>query len=261
MLCPACNKPQADNARFCADCGKPMNGGGPAADSASSGAGPAAAGGTLGTGTTAWDNITSRAPGLLERIKNIMLTPKTEWPVIAAEPTSIKQLYLGYIMPLLAAATIISFVRMSVIGVSTPFGGFFRIQLGSGVLFAVERFGFGLLGFYLVALLINELAPTFGGKRDLVQALKTTAYSFTSALLGSLLAILPVLSTLIALVALIYGIYLLYLGLPIMMQAPPGKATGYTVAVVLCTLLGGIVLGALLSFTGLAGGYGRLDSP
>jgi hypothetical protein len=190
-----------------------------------------------------------------------MLTPKAEWPVIAAEPTSVKQLYLGYIMPLLAAATIISFLRMSVIGVSTPFGGFFRISLGSGLTFAVERFGFGLVGFYLVALLINALAPTFGGKPDLVQALKTTAYSFTSALLGSLLSIVPGLSTLIALVALIYGIYLLYLGLPVVMQAPPEKATGYTAAVMICTLLGAIVLGAMLNFTGLVGGYGRFDSP
>jgi hypothetical protein len=150
---------------------------------------------------------------------------------------------------------------MSVIGVSMPFGGYFRIPLVSGVLFAVERFGFGLLGFYLVALLINALAPTFGGTRDLVQALKTTAYAFTSGLLGSLLSILPMLSALIALVALIYGIYILYLGLPVVMKAPPEKATGYTVAVVLCTFLAGIVLGALLSFSGLMGGGGRFSSP
>jgi len=238
-----------------------MNAGGPAPGSTSIGAGPAAAGATLGAGSAAWANATSSLPGLLERIKNIMLTPKTEWPVIAAETTSIKQLYLGYIVPLLAAAALISFIRMSVIGVSMPFGGFFRVPLISGLLFAVTRFGFGLLGFYLVALLTNALAPTFGGTRDLVQALKTTAYAFTSALLGSLLSILPVLWTLIALVALIYGIYILYLGLPVTMKAPREKATGYTVAVVLCTLLGGLVLGALLSFTGLLGGGGRFGSP
>jgi Yip1 domain len=253
MLCPACNKPQADNARFCADCGQTMNAG--------IGAGPAAAGATLGAGTAAWANVPSSVPSLLERIKNIMLTPKTEWPVIAAETTSINRLYLGYVIPLLAAATLISFIRMSVIGVSMPFGGFFRVPFVSGLLYAVARFGFGLLGFYLVALLINALAPTFGGKRDLVQALKTTSYAFTSGLLGSLFSILPVLSTLIALAAVIYGIYLLYLGLPVVMQAPPEKATGYTVAVVLCTLLGGVVLGALLSFTGLIGGDSRFASP
>jgi hypothetical protein len=260
MLCAACNKPQADNARFCADCGQPMNAG-PASDSTSNSPGPAAAGATLGAGTAAWTNVPSPVAGLLERIKNIMLTPKTEWPVIAAETTSIKRIYLGYIMPLLAAATVISFIRMSVIGVSMPFGGFFRVPLASGLLFAVARFGFGLLGFYLVALLINALAPTFGGRRDLVQALKTAAYGFTSALLGSLLSILPVLSTLIALAAVIYGIYLLYLGLPVAMKSPPERATGYTVAVVLCTLLGGFVLGALLSFTGLIGGDARFASP
>ena len=32
--------------------------------------------------------------GLIERIKNICLTPKTEWPVIEAEQTDIKSLYV-----------------------------------------------------------------------------------------------------------------------------------------------------------------------
>jgi hypothetical protein len=31
-------------------------------------------------------------PALIERVKNIVLSPKLEWPVIAPEPTSIAQL-------------------------------------------------------------------------------------------------------------------------------------------------------------------------
>ncbi len=259
MVCPKCNRPVADNARFCGECGQPINAGGggpqatvipPAAESANFGAA------ALGTGA-AWSAAAAPLPGLIERVKNLLLTPKAQWPVIAAEATSTRQLYLGYIMPLLAVASVMSLLHFSVIGISMPFGGSFRTPLLSGLLYAVASFAFGLLAFYLVALIINALAPTFAAERNQLQALKVTAYSFTPALLGSIFSILPMLSTLIQLLALIYGIYLLYLGLPVVMKGPREKATGYTVTVVLCTLLLGVVLGLLSAATGGFGVYGR----
>ena len=33
---------------------------------------------------------------LIDRAKNILLTPKTEWPVIAAEPATAQGLFTGY---------------------------------------------------------------------------------------------------------------------------------------------------------------------
>ena len=43
---------------------------------------------------------------LLARVKNILLTPKTEWPVIAAEPASTASIYTGYILILAAVPTL-----------------------------------------------------------------------------------------------------------------------------------------------------------
>src|ERR1700727_2190447 len=99
MLCPKCKQPVPDGARFCGSCGEPLNAG--PAPSASTTAG------ALGLGAV--------APGLIDRIKNIILTPKTEWPVIAPEPTTISQLYEGYVIPLAAFSALMSFVRWSVI--------------------------------------------------------------------------------------------------------------------------------------------------
>ena len=219
-----------------------------------------AGGGTSNATASAWAGATGKLPGLVERVKKILLTPKAEWPVIEAEPTSIAQLYIGYVMPLAALAALMSIVRMSLIGISMPFGGVFRTPLLTGVTSALVSFVFGLVGLYLVGLIINGLAPTFGGERNQRQALKTAAYAFTPAWLGSVLGLLPSLAFLLELLAGLYGIYLLFLGLPPLMRSPRDKAVGYTAAVVICTILLGVALSVLGAMTGRFGGFGRFGA-
>jgi hypothetical protein len=282
MLCPKCNQPVLDNQRFCGTCGAVVDAGGgnnnqtlirppanPSAGSASSSASPGAgygggaSGGTPGGtpsgapgGGGSWtSNATAQLPGLIQRVKNILLTPKTEWPVIESEPTSIATLYTGYIMPLAALAAVISFLRMSVIGFNIGFGTF-RTPLVSGLIMAVVSFGFGLLGVFLFGFIIKALAPTFAGQADQRQALKTAAYAITPAWIGSVFGLLGALGGLLQLVAGIYGIYLMYLGLPILMRSPREKAGSYTAAVVVCGILLGIVFAILSAVTGGFGGYG-----
>lgn len=182
------------------------------------------------------------------RIRKIVFAPKTEWTVIEREPTSIGQLYAGYVMPMAAFAAVMSFFRLSVVGVSLPFGGTIRTPVTSGIVSSAVTFILGLVGLFLVGLIINTLAPTFCGGRDRRQALKTAAYALTPAWLGTALTFLP-LGGLLQLIAGVYGIYVLYLGLQVMMHAPRDKTGGYTAAVVVCTLLLGLFFagaGALL---------------
>jgi len=196
-------------------------------------------------------------PGLLERIKNIILTPRTEWPVIQTEPTSVAQLYSGYVMPMAAFAAIMSFIRMSVVGVNLPMGGgTIRTPMASGLVSSVVTFVLGLIGLYLVGLIINMLAPTFGGSRDQRQALKTAAYALTPAWIGTALTFLP-LGPVLQLIAGIYGIYVLSLGLPLMMRSRQEKTAGYTAAVVACTLLVGVLFAVLAIALGSAAAQAR----
>ena len=189
----------------------------------------------------------------LARIRNIVLTPKTEWRVIEHEPISIIQLYVGYVMPMTAFAAIMSFFRMSVVGVSLPLGGTIRTPMSSGLVSSVVTFILGLLGLFLVAVIINTLAPAFSGGRDGRQALKTAAYALTPAWLGTALSFLP-LGGVLQLIAGIYGIYVLYFGLQVMMHAPQPKTGRYTAAVVVCTTL----ITLLFAATGaLLGGMAR----
>jgi Yip1 domain len=263
MQCPKCQATVVAGTRLCGHCGQMIDAGGssqtPAtAQPAFAGAGASASAATAGIETGA----TNRAPtaGLIARVKNIVLQPKLEWPVIAPEPTTIAQLYTGYVMPLAAFAAVLSFLHISVLGVSVPFAGVMRSPMAVGLESAVLYFGSSLLGLFLVGLIINVLAPRFAGTANQRQALKVAAYAFTPAWLSSVLALSPILATLLQLVALCYGIYVLYLGLPVLMRSPRERALGYTAAVVACTVLLGIILGGISVLVSGSWGPGRFGS-
>lgn len=199
---------------------------------------------------------------LIERIRLLLTTPKTEWPAIAAEPATVKSLYTGYIMILAAIPAVCTFLKMALIG-SSFFGlGVFHASVSAAIGSMLMSYVLSLIGVFVLALIIDALAPTFDGQKSRVQALKTAAYSYTAAWVAGLGMLLPWLGILIAIVGAIYSVYLLYLGLPHTMKSPPEKAAGYTavtvvVAIVLSWVItlvtAGIVGTAALSHIGMAG--------
>jgi hypothetical protein len=190
---------------------------------------------------------------LIDRAKNIVLTPKTEWETISSEQLSTGQLYKGYVLPLAGIGPIASFIGLSLVGVSLPLMGHYRMPFLSGLSTAVVSYIFALIGVYLVALIINALAPTFGGEKNQERALKVAVYASTPAWIAGALYILPGLSVL-ALLASLYGLYLLYVGLPVLMKSPTEKAVGYTAVVVICAFVLFAIMGALTATIG--GGAG-----
>ena len=174
---------------------------------------------------------------LLGRVKSILLTPKTEWPVIAAEPATTIGIYTGYILLLAAIPTLCQFLKLAVFGYSVPFLGTMHLGMGFAVSTAVRVYLGSIIGTMVVAFIVNALAPTFGGQKDGVQALKVVAYSYTSSWIAGIAVLLGGLGILIILLGLIYGIYLLYLGLPPTMKCPPEKAGGYTAVTLICAIV------------------------
>ena len=140
---------------------------------------------------------------LIARIKGILMTPRTEWPLIAAEPASIGSLYTGYILIMAAIPAVIRFVSSSLIGVPVPFLGYYRIDVGTGLTLAVVSYVLSLLGVFIVALIVEALAPTFSGEKSRVQALKVVAYSYTASWVAAIIGIIPGLVLLSALLGLI----------------------------------------------------------
>ena len=195
---------------------------------------------------------------LVARVKNILLTPKTEWPVIAAEPETTAGLYTKYILILAALGPIAQFLKMTVIGMSVPFVGNFRVDMGTGLEMLILSYVGSLIGVYVFALVINALAPTFGGQKDSVQALKAAAYSSTAVWVAGIAQLVGFLSVLIMIAGLVYCIYLLYHGLQHTMKAPADRAGGYTAASIIVAIIVWIVISVIVN---KITGYGLMNRP
>ena len=192
---------------------------------------------------------------LIQRAKNICLTPTTEWPVIATEPATPGGLLGGYAAPLAAIGAIAGFIGGAIIGHTIPFLGHYRVPIVTALVGAIFTFGMALVGVFVLSLIIDALAPTFGGEKNSGQALKLAVYSYTPAWIAGVLQIVPVLGIL-GIFAALYGVYLLYLGLPHLMRSPQDKSIPYTVVVLLCAVVLSVVItavGAMVIGTGMAG--------
>jgi len=172
---------------------------------------------------------------LVERVKSILLTPQTEWPVIAREPGEASVLFTRYVAILALIPALAGFIGTSLIGRYVPFF--------SGLMSAVIGYVMTFVVVFVVALIVDALAPTFGAQKNFPNALKLTVYSYTPAWLAGIFLLIPGLSFLSILG--LYGLYLLWLGLPPLMQTPRDKALPYAGAVVVCAVIIAIVIGAI----------------
>jgi hypothetical protein len=185
---------------------------------------------------------------LVNRIKNILLSPKQEWQVIDDEATSVGGLYIGYIVPLAAIGPVASSIGMAVFGISVPVLGTYRVPIDAAVRQGITQYVLALVGVFVLALIIDELAPYFRGQENRYQALKVAAYSSTAVWIVGIVGLIPTLSILWPLG--LYSLYLLSLGLPVLMKVPQDKAMGYTVAVIICAVLLFFVIGMIAAKLG-----------
>jgi hypothetical protein len=178
---------------------------------------------------------------LTERVKGILLNPKQEWQTISKEATAIPELYKTYVAILAAIGPVASIIGMSIVGISIPFAGSFRVSIFTSISSAIVHYILTLVGVYVLALIIDALAPTFSGQKNLTQAFKVAAYSNTPGWVIAVVGIIPSLSPLMILG--LYGFYLLYLGLPVLMESPREKSLGYTIAVIIAAIVIFMVIG------------------
>lgn len=183
------------------------------------------------------------SPKLVDRVRAIILRPKEEWLVIDKEQTDIATLYRTYVLPLAAIGPVANAIGGALFGTSLPGLGGTRVPITNAIVGALVAFALALVGVYVVAQVIDNLAPRFTGTRNLTGAFKVAAYSSTAQWVAGVFALIPSLSAL-SIVGL-YSLYLLYLGLPVLMKVPQEKATSYTLTVVVVALVVFIVIGVV----------------
>lgn len=180
---------------------------------------------------------------ILARVKEILLDPKSAWPRIEAEAATPASLYNPYLLTLAALPALATFIALSIIGVG-GFGVSMRFPVVSGLVQMVVSYVLTLVMMYLLSLLVNALAPTFGGQKNPINALKLVVYGATASLVGGIFILLPM-GTLLSLLASLYSIYLLYLGLPVLMKNPPGRTVVYMIVLAVCALVMGLIVGSI----------------
>ena len=172
---------------------------------------------------------------LVDRAKSIIMTPKTEWPKIAAEEPNIGQIFTGYVLPLALIPVVASIIGWGFFNHSFTYG------IATGLVTLISAF----ISVYLAAFVIDFLAPNFSSQKNLGRAVQLVAYSFTPMWLGGIFNLIPIISWIGGLIGL-YGLYLMYLGIGHMMKTPQDKVMTYLIVSILVLLVVYLVVGAIL---------------
>jgi hypothetical protein len=189
---------------------------------------------------------------IINRIKSILVSPKTEWQTIGAENAPHAKVFTNYVVPLALIPAIAAFIGYGLIGYSVL--GHHVSSVSWGLRQAIVQYAAMLGGTYITAFVINALAENFGTKKDFDHAFSLVAYAYTPMFAGGVFYLLPSLSWLASLAGL-YGLYLLYIGLQPMMKAPVDKQTSYFVVSLVVTIVVSAVLSVVLAAVLLRGAY------
>lgn len=246
MKCARCGTPLDEGVMVCSQCGAvvgmtyghALSGSKPTAATPATAAKPAVPmRGAPHAGTTT---------GLRERVKRLLLSPRSEWNAIAAEPASAMDVWLGYVIPLALIGPIALAIAQVGFGTSFPLVGVVKADLATGVAAALLTFAFTLVQVAVLATVVHAMAPKFGAVPDRLGALKVVAYSMTPVWLAGILYLLPVLAFLTVLAGL-YAFLLCLFGLGVVMRCTPQQALGYAFSALAIAFVLWLVTGVIVT--------------
>lgn len=180
--------------------------------------------------------------GMVGRIQRLILKPKDEWPAIDAEPMTAQGILMGWVAPLAAIGPAARLIQGQVFPMSV-FGVTWRPPLLGAIVTAILTWLLAIASTYVWALVIDALAPSFGGTKNQISALKAAAFSGTAAWICGIFGILPFLGILGILG--LYSIYLFWVGGPLLMKVPQDKAPGFIIVSIIVGAVAMIVAGMI----------------
>ena len=180
--------------------------------------------------------------GMVGRIQRLILKPKDEWTAIDADPMTVQGILMGWVAPLAAIGPAAHLIQGQVFPMSV-FGITWRPPLIGAIVTAVLTWALAIASTYVWALIIDALAPSFGGAKNQISALKAAAFSGTAAWICGIFGILPFLGILAILG--LYSIYLFWVGGPMLMKVPQDKAPGFIIVSIIVGAVAMIVAGMI----------------
>ena len=163
---------------------------------------------------------------LIDRVKNLLITPKIEWLVIKTENASVREMLTTYVLP-------ISLIPAAIALLS----GLIWQSIGLGLANALAAIAMAIIGFYIGTYITDALAPTFSSEKDLDRSAQLVGYSYTPNAVASILSIFPLLYFFAVILGFGYMVYLMYLGVAPIKNTPDEKRVAYVVVILLVQLI------------------------
>jgi hypothetical protein len=202
----------------------------------------------------------SAGASLIARASAILTKPAETWDVIDAETTQIPDIYKSYVAPLAAIPAVSGVIGLLGLGGISIFGVHLRPSFAGVLSEMVVSYVLTLVGVYVLALVIDQLAPQFGAARGRTQAFKLAAYSGTAWWVAGLFRLLPAIGGLFMVLGGLYTLYLMYLGLPKLMRVEGDRTVPYLAVSLVVTLLLMLLIGMLSSCFNHIGGPLSIDT-
>jgi Yip1 domain len=172
---------------------------------------------------------------IFARVRGIFLAPTAEWAIIDGEPATTGGLMAGYAAILAAVPVVCDFAGRRIFNFGV-FAGHDHFPLWISALTAVTTYVVSLASVFIVAKLINAMAPDMGGEKNWISALKLAVYSSTIGWVTGLFGLFPPMAIFGGICAL-YGYFPLRVGLPRLMRVSEDHALSYAVIVFVVSLL------------------------
>lgn len=182
---------------------------------------------------------------LVERVKNILISPASEWEVIKTEEYTESDLFIQYAVKLAAIPAIAGLIGFTIFGFS--YGpGTFQPSFGSSLKWALAMYVLSLVGAYVIAFIVDVLAPSFGSQRNILDSLKVVIFSYTASWVGGVFSLIPAISFLGFLTS-IYSLVLLYMGLKRVKEVPDDKMVTYFIVTIAISIVVYIITGSIIT--------------
>ena len=173
---------------------------------------------------------------LIERAKNILISPKSEWAKVATESDSHSTVLKSYVLPLALIGPVCAFIGQSLIGPQS---------IVYGIVWAVISLLFAIIGLYLIAGVFYMLAPSFSATHNFDKAFQLVAYAYTPTFIAGIFNLLPALSIIGTILGL-YSLVLIFLGLKPVLNVADDKKIVYFIVGLLAYLVVAVLLGMLV---------------
>jgi hypothetical protein len=178
---------------------------------------------------------------VVERAKNILITPKNEWFVIDKEQMPIGTILTSYILPMLSIGVVATFIGQGLIGRSLGFMGS-TASVKAGLIGCLLYVIFSIITVFIVAGAVEALAESFGSEKKWLKSFQLAAYSLTPSYVGAIFLLFPALN-IISILCTVYSVYPLYTGIPLMKKTTVDKQVAYLAVIILITIVAVILVG------------------